>query len=386
MKGIQLPVHPRCTGIFLASFLGLFAHTAAAQTEEFSWFDWKDGQTQDHGVTFGLYGYWLFQTASETQTGEDEAFGEIYRLPGSWAVFGRDTGHPGRLEWRVEYRSRIGSYLAPSQLAGAAGFSAMDSGFVYSPEFDLDMSVFNWTQEFNDQRGSLAIGRLAFDVHLDAFPMQTISRGFLNRVFLVNPAMAGTGIGALGAVGKGFVNDNVWLGAHIYDANAVNGQFDMDTFDQGEWLKAVEIGWTPEYSLRKTNRIQFTWWEKDAREQAGIPRGQGWTVSTGLKRGDWYPFARFGHSDGGAGVKARDAASAGFEYASNPRHTWSLGLGWINPVADHDEDETVVEASYEYQLWRGFSLLPNVQLLMDPANNSEEDKVWVLGLRGFLKL
>ena len=191
---------------------------------------------------------------------------------------------------------------------------------------------------------------------------------------------------ALGTVAKGFVSDKVWLGGHIYDGNAASGEFDMDTFDQGEWLKAVEFGWTPSFEQRKTDRIQFTWWEKDAREQAGVPAGQGWVVSTSLKHGNWFPFARFGHSDGGAGVKATDAASVGFEYTTRPGQAWSLGLGWANPVVEHDEDETVVETSYKFQLTRGFSLLPNVQLLLDPASNPDEDKVWVLGLRGIMSL
>jgi len=80
--------------------------------------------------------------------------------------------------------------------------------------------VLNWTQGFLDSRVGLAVGRLAFDVYLDAFAFQTFSRGFVNRAFVVNPTLATTGIGSLGAVAKGFVTDSVWVGGHIYDGNA----------------------------------------------------------------------------------------------------------------------------------------------------------------------
>jgi len=177
-----------------------------------------------------------------------------------------------------------------------------------------------------------------------------------------------------------------WVGGQIYDGNAASGDFDMDTFDQGEWLKAVEIGWTPSFERRTSDRIQFTWWDKDAREQAGISAGQGWTASASVKHDKWFPFLRFGHSDGGAGAAAKDAALFGFEYTTRPGQAWSLGFGWANPAASDKRDEYVMEASYKFQLLKGFSLLPNVQLLLDPANNIEADQIWVFGLRGILAI
>jgi porin len=362
------------------------AEAAAPDLGADSWFEWKGRLQEEHDLSFGLYGYWLYQNANDTLAEEDEGLGQIYRFLGSYNAFGKDTGHPGRIEWRFEHRSNMGSYLSPSQLGGETGAAALDSGFAYSPAFDTDLAVLNWTQLFNQKKAGFAVGRLAFDAYLDAFPFQTFSRGFINRAFILSPAMATTGIGALGTVAKGFVNDNVWLGGQIYDGNAVSGDFNMDTFDQGEWLKAVEIGWTPSFERRTTDRIQFTWWDKDAREQAGIAAGQGWTVSASMKRDKWFPFFRFGHSDGGAGVAAKEAASLGFEYTTLPTQAWSLGLGWANPTASDKRDEYVVETSYKFQLLKGFSLLPNVQLLLDPANNPEQDQVWVFGLRGILAI
>lgn len=74
-----------------------------------SYFDWKKQLNEDSGLSFGLHGYWLYQNISETSGDENQGFGQIYRFLGSYTGFARDTGHPGRIEWRAEHRSNIGS-------------------------------------------------------------------------------------------------------------------------------------------------------------------------------------------------------------------------------------------------------------------------------------
>ena len=42
-----------------------------------------------------------------------------------------------------------------------------------------------------------------------------------------------------------------------FDANAVNGDFDFDTVDEGEWIKSVEVGLTPSLAQRSSKRVQL---------------------------------------------------------------------------------------------------------------------------------
>lgn len=352
---------------------------------------WKKHIKDNYGISFGLSAYWLYQAASDSPGDDDDAFGGIYRFQGSWVAFGRDTGHPGRLEWRVENRSNVGNYLSPSQLGGEIGAAALNTGFGYSDNFSTDISVLNWTQVLFDKRAGLAAGRLAFDVYLDAFRFQTFSRGFLNRAFTINPTIGTTGIGALGAAAKGFVTENVLIGGQIYDGNAASGDFDFDTFEEHEWLKAVEVAWTPAIARYKTDRVQFTYWDKDAHEKAAVSGGNGWVVSAGWQLTDrLIPFTRFGHSDGGAGVAAESAASIGFEYIPRKDQAWSLGAGWAKPsektFGPGLDDEYVIETSYKFQIWPFLSLTPDLQLLLDPAKNPDNSSVWVFGLRAIVNL
>jgi len=124
---------------------------------------------------------------------------------------------------------------------------------------------------------------------------------------------------------------------------------------------------------------------------AGISEGSGWAVSAAYKINDrFFPFVRFGHSDGGGGVAAEDAVSAGVEITQRFDQTWTLGAGWARPSRETFgpglSDEKVLEASYKFQLSQYFSLMPDVQILFNPANDPSDSSVWVFGLRVMITL
>jgi porin len=354
------------------------------------YFAWKRQLNDDHGVSFGFQYYLLPQRASSS-LGDDDALGSIFRFQGTWTLFGRDGDNPGRIEWRVENRSDVFGRQSPNDLSGQIGAAALNTGFGYSSNFSTDLAVLNWTQGFNNSTAGAAMGRLAFDVYLDAMPFQTFSRGFINRAFLLNPTIGTTGIGAIGAVAKGFITDQIWIGGQMHDGNAASGDFDWDTDEEGEWLTAVEIGWSPSFADRKKQLVQFTYWHKDARSLAGVPKGSGWAVSAAYQLNETYfPFVRFGHSDGGAGVAAEDAISAGVEITQRFDEIWSIGAGWANPsettFGPGLSDEWVIETSYKFQLSKNFSLTPDVQIIFNPANNPVDSSSWVVGVRAILTL
>lgn len=347
------------------------------------YFEWKQRLRDEHGLSFGLSAYLLYQAASEEGTeGDDQAFGGVYRFQGSWVGYGRNTGHPGRLEFRVEYRSGHAGLRAPKVLGQELGAAALNTASLYAGDFDPDLAVLNWTQSLHDQRIGLVAGRLAFDVYQDAYVFQTINRAFLNRAFIVNPTIGTTGVGALGAVAKGLVTDHFWIGGQFFDANAVSGEFDFDTVAEGEFLKSIEVGWTPSLERFDIDRIELTYWHVDERTKARVPSGQGVALTASYQfREDLIAFLRYGHSDGGGGVAARNAASAGFEYSPWRSQAFSLAFGWADPSESALRDEYVIETSYRVQLTPQVSIMPDLQLLIDPAKHPEESRVWVFGLQ-----
>jgi porin len=349
------------------------------------WFAWKEQINDRHGLSLGFNATVLGQYSGDSIGDNNIAAGGIYRIQGSWQAVGRDGKNPGSLGFRLEYRRKIG-LVGPSDFSSELGVAAMNTGFAYSRVFDLDMSVLNWTQIFANGRAGLVVGRLDFAALLDPYPYQTFSRGFINRAFVYNPTAGTTGVGALGAGVKGFVSENVWLGGVFYDGNAASGDFDLDTFDSAELLKHAEIGWTPSFGRRKTDKLQLTYWHKDERPTAGATEGHGWLLTANTKVADRYLlFLRGGISNGGAGVPADRSLSVGVGMSTRYDEL-SLGLGWARPseatFGPGLDDEWAVEISYRLQLSPNFTLMPDLQLVIDPARNPDADRVLVFGLRG----
>ena len=352
------------------------------------YFNWKGRLKKDYGLAYGLNFWLLGQHASDTLPDRrDSALGGIFRFQGLWTFFGRGRSNQGRIEWRLERRSSIGNAIAPDTLGRNVGIYSIDTGWPYREDFAWDLNVVNYTQGFNNGRAGFAVGRLAFDVYLDANAFQGVNGGFMNRGLWLSPALPTTGVGALGAVAEWSITEQVRVGVQLYDANAQNGDFDLDTFREHEFIRALEIGWSPDVARPKTDRIKFT-----LSARAGSVAGYGLAVSATWQFANWMPFLRYGTNNAGGNVRAEQYAAAGFRLQTDFDEKLNAGVAWSKPVRDElgaptrRSSEYVLEASYDYALSSHLTLTPDVQLALDPADNPAEDRVWVLGLKVTLSL
>jgi porin len=137
--------------------------------------------------------------------------------------------------------------------------------------------------------------------------------------------------------------------------------------------------------------VQLTVWQKDARDLAGTSKGQGWAVSVAWQMNEkYFPYARYGHSDGGGGVAAENAFSAGVQISTRRNEFWTINAGWSKPSKETFgpglDDESLLETAYQFQLSKNFSLTPNLQVIFNPAGNPSESSITVFGLRAILTL
>ena len=77
--------------------------------------------------------------------------------------------------------------------------------------------------------------------------------------------------------------------------------------------------------------------------------------------------------------------AGGFSRRLHHQDWITVGLGWNDPSAEtHGLNlgvETVLEASYLWQITANTSLLGDVQIIADPALNPNTNSTWVAGLR-----
>ena len=61
-----------------------------------------------------------------------------------------------------------------------------------------------------------------------------------------------------------------------------------------------------------------------------------------------------------------------------------LAVSHGSPPDDSLSDQTTIETFWRFQFSQSLAITPSVQLVLDPALNSVDDKVWVWGLRARL--
>lgn len=351
--------------------------------------DFKARLHETTGLTYGLdFAYWfLGATASP---GEDVASGSVSRFYGQWDVVGRSSGVIGGPVFKVEYRSSLGTELAPQQLGPEVGYA----GLLASTYSDAGWMLSNlyWKQQLWNNRVAFSVGLVDYTDYVDMYGLISPWTDFGNLVFANNPTIPALNQG-LGAALRYQFTDNFYGIAGFTDMNGdptKPGQNFETFFKKGEYLKHVEAGWISSWERRYFDNIHLVAWHADAVAQGAIPSGWGLAASACRLFGDhWMPFGRFGYSDGGGTSFQEWAVSVGTGYwMRNMTDTLGLGLSWGRPSEKTFgaglRDQYTVELYYRVQVLEHLAITPDVQILVNPALNPGEDVIGILGVRGRL--
>ena len=123
--------------------------------------------------------------------------------------------------------------------------------------------------------------------------------------------------------------------------------------------------------------------DSNARIEAQVPAGNGYTLYAEQRFGNLMPFVRYGHSSGGAAaLKNMLAAGVGWYQAfGNSTDGIGLGLSWGEPFGDQARDQFGVESYYRIQLTHEIAITPNIQYIKNPANNPDVNSTFVFSVR-----
>ena len=350
------------------------------------WFKWKSSINEKYNLQLGFDYNALYQAASATlDSNEDQAASGAVRIFGKWKMLGRETSNPGNLVFKIENRHSLGTEIPPSQLGFEVGYQGL-TGTLFSDVGTVLVDL-NWQQVLNKGGGGLIVGRYDPNDYVDVSGHANPWTTFSNLAVLVNTSIAlpdsGFGIGG-GYWIESDIGDVFVLGS-ISDANGVIDEIEF--FEGGsEFFTALEVGWTPDRTRRFTDHVHVTGWHVDERQDAGIPESEGitiganWTVIE-----DWMIFGRAGWSDGLAPLMS-STATLGFMKRFFKRDLLGLGFNWGDPSDDELRDQYSTEVFYRFQLAENLALTPSIQWLVDPANNPDEDQIWISGLRARVSL
>lgn len=355
------------------------------------YFAWKKKLQEERGLSLSVDYSAAYLSANESP-GEDSAGGGIARFYGSWDLVGRESGNTGAFVWKVEHRHAY-TDVAPSGLGFELGYVGL-----IEPPFSNQgwrWTNFYWRQRWKDGKITLFGGFLDATDYVDVYAMASPWTGFLNFAFSTGTlTMAVPNDATLGAAAGGMITKNLFLIGGLVDRNADPTAFweGFDTFfNDNEYFKSIEIGWTPSKDEIYLNNTHLTLWQADERVEAG--EAGGWGANFSFSRywaKKWLPFVRAGYADE-SGSLMQKSVSVGFGRQPEPGGS-VLGLGFNWGEVNEDtwgsglRDQYTCELYYRWNISPQFAITPDIQYLKDPALNPEESSIWVLGVRARLAL
>lgn len=339
----------------------------------------------EQGLSLGLdYTTNLFRATDSP--GEDGAWGGMARFFGAWELADRGGKNSGALVWKMEHRHRTGD-IPPSALAAELGYA----GLIAPPFSNEKLRITNlyWRQRMNQGRSTLIAGFLDVTDYLDVYALASPWTGFSNFAFstgtqtipIPNDATLGVAFGTM-------LTRRTFLVASLTDANADPtdlGETVKSFFDENEYFTSVELGMTTAHNRIYLDNLHMTLWHVDGRDRAGTPSGWGANFSWNTWVGErWMPFVRAGYADEG-GSLLELAISAGAGYQTDRGNVLGFAGHWGRPNEDtyatRLRDQYVSEVYFRWKIGDHFEVTPNLQLLINPALNPLEDRIWMFGLR-----
>jgi porin len=343
------------------------------------WFDWKSGIRERHGLSLGIDYLALYQGASASLSNEDDAASGVFRIFGQWTLVGRDDENNwGRLIFKVENRHTLGTELAPSELGFEVGYLGV-TGTVFNGLGTI-LTDLSWQQQFNNGASAVLAGRFDPSDYMGISGYGNPWTTFSNLAILLNTSIALPDLGLGVGLGHHFGKQKWNLSGIVSDANALLDE--VEFFEGGaEFFAEATLSWSPSRAERFLNNMNLMVWHVDERETAGVPESEGVALAANWTFNKlWMPFGRLGWSDGGAAL-ANKTATAGFLRRFALADLFGLGFNWSDPPDPELREQMTLEIFYRIQVAQNLALTPSFQLLIDPANNPDEDQIRVLGLR-----
>ena len=363
------------------------------------WFDFKQKLSKNTGIEFGLNytAIALYSTQTISDANTDYAASGILDIQAGWNFINRKKGkNIGKLFIKINdrhsYRGRNSTAPMFHGLAESGYYGLPATGF---RDYTFRMLEFNYQQSLLDNHLHFVVGKVDptnyFNFHGLLVPWQH----FISYGASVSGSVNWPNQG-LGGVVSYRPTEKLYIMASlvdIYGDRFNSGEFFHlgDEFQNGNFWKAVEIGYVPSFEERYFKKISLTYWHGDDYtnvQGASIASGQGVAFSA-----HWFfkerfiPFARFGISDGnGENAFYKADVQIGHGYRFLNYDILGVSLSWNEPNIDGVKDQLTGELFYRVNVTAHLEFTPSAQFITNPTFNPDKSSLFYLGVRGRITL
>jgi porin len=361
------------------------------------WYDWKAELNKDLGLQIGVNYTTVFiaSSAGISKSSRKNSSGGIFDIQLGWNLVGRESGkNKGTLFLKINSRHAYEEYTPPMF------HGIFESGYYGLPavgynDYTTRILELNWQQSLFNDKVNFVVGKVDptnyFNFHGIIVPWQHFLGYGASVSGTVNWPNQGVGL-----IASYKFSDQVYAMAGLTDSYGDLFEDDQflhmgDNFFDGNFFKAIEVGYVPSMPERYFRKISITYWNTDAYtnpSDANIASGEGVAVSAHWFFEEKYiPYARFAFSNGnGENAFYKKDFQIGHGYRFRSHDILGIGLSWAETNIPDVKDQYTAEIFYRFNLTAHLEITPDLQYIINPTFNSNESSLLYYGIRGRITL
>jgi len=348
------------------------------------WFNLTDKLYENYGLNLGITYSFLYQHASQSlEGGKKDATGGILDFFGEWYLLNRGKKNEGFLGFKTKWSNSPFTEIPPNRLNEEIGSLWRTSSSFNEQDFFITQVW--WQQNLLDDKLRFRIGKVDQSDFIDFFRFSSAKLFFINAAFSLNPTIPYPENG-LGGFVKFQPTNIFYVLLSLGDNNAEGDSFNFKSFfEDREYFTALEINFWPllqKIGLDGNNHI--TLWHSDGRDEKGIKSSKGLSINLDELLYDRYGvFIRYSYSDGKE-TNVKQLFSLGFglsDIMGFSEDIFAVAFAVGEPRQSNLRTQYVIESFYRIQLLNVLQVTPDIQFIVNPSDNPEEDFIVVYGIR-----
>jgi porin len=331
--------------------------------------DSNDGLFTQLGTTL------FYQHASDSLTDRNDELNLVFDFGGAWEPRFGSGANRGALTWWVRGGRPVGD-PRDSDLSKDIGslLGINDS----RDDKELYVRELFWVQQLSKGFG-FTIGQVDATYRYDFNAVANDERYYFIAAPLNNSQSIPFPDPSPSADILWSITDGALFRAGIYSTVCEKGSWCLDKLESDKWFSPAELTVSPFFDGLGQGNYRFLAYYTETGEQ----KGGGWSMSFDQQIGRFTPFMRLSSGDKEiTAIERFFSLGVGLDKPfGRPWDQAGIGYSTGKPSDPLLRDETLIELYWRFQLNPFVAVTPDLQWVIDPAENPVDDRIFVAGLR-----
>ena len=337
--------------------------------------DFDDYLDSNNGFFTQLGSTLIYQRASETLTGRNDELNLVADFAGGWEPGFSTGGNRGALTWWVRGGRAVGD---PEEADLSRDIGSLLGINGASDDNELYVRELFWAQTLG-QRFGFSLGQVDTTYRYDFNSVANDERYYFIASPLTNSQSIPFPNPGPSADIFWSINEQAIFRAGLHSTACEKGSWCLDRLASDQWFLPAELTVSPVFDGLGQGNYRFLAYYTET----GKNKGGGWSLSFDQQIGRFTPFMRLSASNKEISDFERFfSLGVGIDHPfGRPRDQAGIGFATGKTGDPLLRDETNIELYWRFQLNPFVAVTPDLQWVIDPAENPVDDRVFVAGIR-----